>query len=172
MIGKVRLNSTYLLLSGAFCLLVISYQLAFKKTIEAWQLNKKLELQINSATLSEQPTYLERQDKALANIIKTYQTDTVNYRNNIASQVSEVGDKEHVRIIEVPTQANLSTPRYLVQKVILKGDFFALLKTLNHLQQINGGGYIRSVLLKKNPNPDRAKDDKEIVMEVFIEVVK
>ncbi|OKS87288.1 hypothetical protein [Mucilaginibacter polytrichastri] len=172
MIRKLRLNTTYTLIAGAICLLLISYQLALKNTLEAWQLNKKLNAQVNKVTIAEQPAYLERQDKALAAIIKAYQTDTVNYRNTIVSQISEIGDKEHVRIVEVPTQTNFSTGQYLVQKINLKGDFFALLRTLNHLQELNGIGYVRSVLLKKNANPNRMKEDKEVLLDLYLEVIK
>jgi len=172
MIGKLHININYLLITGTLCLLLISYQLAFKNTLEAWKLNKKLNEQIDGVTLSEQPAYLQRQDKAMAAVIRSYRADTLNYRNNIVSQISEAGDKEHVRIVEVPIQTDLSTRQYLVQKVNLKGDFFALLRTLNHLQQLNGIGYVRSLLLKKNRNQNQIKEDNEVVMEVYIAAIK
>ncbi|WCT13660.1 hypothetical protein [Mucilaginibacter jinjuensis] len=169
---KLRPYHNSLLIVASILLLVISYQLSFKKTIEAWQLNRKFKTQVTGMTLNSQPAYLERQDRILRSVIHTYQIDTVNYKNSMAMEVAEVGDKEHVRIVEVPMKSGISDNHYLVQKIVLKGDFFDLLKTLNHLHQLNRIGYIRSVSLKKLRQLDRSKTSNDLNLEIYTAIIK
>src|SRR5260221_6065529 len=130
MLKQLPLKKEYLLIAAAIVLLLLSYQLAFKKTIEAWQINKHLKAQLFEATnLSYQPAYLERKNKNLTNIIGHYKTDTVAFRSNIISTISSIAEKENVKLSEVPVRDPLyDTDQFIIQKLNFEGSFFALTK--------------------------------------------
>lgn len=174
MLKQFPLKKEYLLIAAAIVLLLLSYQLAFKKTMEAWQINKHLKVQLFEATnLSYQPAYLERKDKNLTGIINRYKTDTVAFRSNSISAISSIAEKENVKLSEVPVQDPLyHTDQFIIQKLNFEGSFFALTKVLNQLQAKSGIGLVRSATYKSIKARSNTDQGKKLILEVYLETVK
>jgi len=174
MLKQLHLKKEYLLITGAIVLLLLSYQLAFKQTFEAWQTHSQLKAQVVQSTdLSYQPGYLERKDTNLGKVIDLYKADTVAFRNNSISTISVIAGKENVKLSEVPTQDPFfHTDKFIVQKLDFEGDFFSLTKTLNNLRTTNGIGMIRSASYKLTGTQTYLDKDRKLVLEVYLEIAK
>jgi hypothetical protein len=174
MIEKLRIKKEYLLIAGPILLLLLSYQFAFKKTIEAWQINKRLKAQLTlAADLSYQPAYFERKSNNLSLVINRYKTDTVAFRSNIISSISLIAEKENVKLSEVPVQdPAYHTDQFIIQKLSFEGGFFALTKVPNQLQATDGIGLVRSVSYKIMGNGSNQHESKKLVMEIYLETSK
>jgi hypothetical protein len=171
---QFALKKEYLLIAAAIVLLLLGYQLALKKTIEAWQVNKRLKTQLTQAAdLSYQPAYLERKNNNLTNIINRYKADTVAFRSNIISVISSIAEKENIKLSEVPVQDPLyHMDQFIIQKMDFEGTYFALTKVLKQLQGTTGVGLIRSVDYKVTGQRSNADEAKKLIMEVYLETVK
>lgn len=161
-----------MLLAVGIVLLVICYQLAFRKTIEAWQVHKQLALQLTqSSNVNFQPGYSERKTANISRILNLYKADTANFRSNIVSRISSISEKENVKLSEVPADdPSLHNNKLIYQKLAFEGDYFSLVKTLNELQKTPEIGVIRSIDLKSAPPNDNergAKPHSMIVELVF-----
>ncbi|SHL98138.1 hypothetical protein [Mucilaginibacter sp. OK098] len=174
MLKQLPVKKEYLFIASVIILLLISYQLAFKKTLEAWQINKQLKTQIAQASdLSIQPAYLERKNNNLSKIISTYKTDTITFRSNIINTISIIAEKEHVKLSEVPLADPLfHNDKFIIQKLSFEGDFFALTKVLNQLQAAKGVGVVRSISYKSIALNSKNDDVKKIVMGIYFEILK
>lgn len=155
-------------------LLLLSYQLAFKNTITAWQTNSQLKKQLAQATdLSYQPDYLQRKNNNLNKVIELYRVDSNAFRNNSISKIAIIAEKENVKLSEVPLQDPFfHTEHLIIQKLELEGDYFSLIKTINNLQQTVGIGIIRSVTFTMVRGKSNIVADKKLVAEVCLEIAK
>jgi len=175
MLKQLPVKKEYLLLIVATILLLwLSYKLAFKATIEAWQTNRQLKTQLTrSADLSYQPGYVERKNINLDKILKLYKADTTAFRNNSINIISAIAEKENVKLSEVPMQDPFfHTDRFIIQKLGFEGDFFSLTKVFHQLQLTNDIGIIRSAtykLPKTNPNEQK---DKKLTAEICLEIAR
>lgn len=168
MLDKLPIKKDYLLIAGVLLLLLVSYQMAFKKTLALWQAHRNLTEKLAlSADLSIEPGYLKRKGHNLEGILRLYKVDSAAFRNSIISAVSMTAAKENVRLLEVPSEDPFfRTDRFVIQKMVFQGDFFALLKTLRNLQQTPQVGVVRSVAIKL-PERGRTGDLKMPVLEVL-----
>jgi len=171
MLTQLPLKKNYLLVAATAMLLLFCYQLAFKKTLEAWQFNKQLERKVAGASdVSYQPAYMQRKNNNLTTIIRRYKTDTAAFRNNWINTISSIADKEHVKLSEVPTQSiSYHTDQFIIQKLTFDGDFFSLIKILNKLQALNGIGIIRSADFKASEIRAGNNQGKKLMLEVYLE---
>lgn len=167
-------KKTYLLIAGTILLLLISYELAFKKTVSAWQLHRQLQQQLTAATdMSTAPDYLFRKNKNLDQLIKSYRLDSVTFRNNVVNTIAGLAEQEQVKFTIIPADDPLyHPPRFIIQKLDFEGDFFSLLKLVNSLQTASGVGILRSVSLKTKkliPGDDRSK---KLNLEIYMEICR
>ena len=174
MLKKLPIKKDHLLIAAAILLLLISYQLAFKKTLEAWHINKHLKEQLTQAAdLSVQPGYLVRKSGNLNKILDRYKTDTITFRSSTVSSIALIAENENVKLSEVPLQDPLyHTDQFIIQKLDFEGSFFALTNVLNRLQATGGIGMVRSVNYKLIGLHAGNEEGKRLVMEVYLEVVK
>jgi hypothetical protein len=174
MLKNIPLKKEHLLIAGTIIAMLICYQLAFKKTIIAWQLNKQLNMQLTQAgDLSVQPAYLERKNINLTKIISLYKTDTTAYRSNVISNIANIAEKENVKLSEVPLQDPLyHTDKSIIQRLDFEGDFFALTKVLKQLQSTPQIGMLRSIAYKSLSIRTNSDEHKKLVLEVYLELVK
>ena len=174
MLKQFPLKKEYLLIAASIVLLLLSYQLAFKKTIEAWQANKQLKAQITQASdLNYQPAYLERKNTNLSKIINLYKTDTISFRSIIISTISAIAEKENVKLSEVPVQDPLfHTDKFIIQKLNFEGGFFALTKVLNQLQATKNIGMLRSLDYKTVGVRSNSDETRKLVLEVYLELAR
>ena len=168
MIKQAQVKKEYLLLAVSVVMLVVCYQLAFKKTIEAWQLHRQLESQLSkSGNVNFQPGYSERKSANISRILNMYKVDTVNYRSNIISKISSIAEKENVKLSEVPVEdPALHSNKLIIQKLAFEGDYFPLLKTLNELEKTSGIGMIRSIDIKSASHQYGESPSKKLVLTV------
>lgn len=173
MLNQLPIKKEYLLVAATALLLLICYQLAFKRTLEAWQTNRQLKAQLaQAADLSYQPAYLERKNNNLARIIDCYQADTAAFRSNSISTIASIAEKEQVKLSEVPVQNPLyHTDRFIIQKLNFEGNFFTLAKMLNQLQALKGIGIVRSADYKTTENRSGPGSARKLMLEVYLETV-
>ena len=174
MLNKLPIKKEYLLIIASLLLLIISYQLAFKKTIEAWQVHSHLKKELSqSAGLDLQPAYLERKNHNIDQIIGLYKTDTVAFRSNAISTIASIAEKEDVKLSGVPTQDPIyQTNKFIIQKLDFEGDYFALTRMFNQLQSTIGIGMCRSAAFKVLTTRTSTDEVKKLVLEVYLEAVK
>jgi len=174
MLNQLSIKKEYILIAATIILLLASYQLAFKKTVEAWELNKQLKNQLTQTTdLSFQPGYLERKNANLTTILNLYKTDTTTFRSNTITTIASIAEKEDVKLSEVPLEDPLyHTDRFIIQKLSFEGSFFALTKVFNQLQTTKGVGVVRSATYKLTGAKSNNDAVKKLVLEVYLETVK
>jgi len=174
MLNQLPIKRPYLLIAASILLLIISYQFAFKKTIEAWQVHSHLKKELSQSTgLDLQPVYLNRKNHNLDLIISRYKTDTVAFRSSAISAIASIAEKENVKLSDVPTQdPSYHTGKFIVQKLSFEGDYFALAKTLDRLQSAQAIGVCRSAVFRLITKRTSTDEVKKIVLEVYLETIK
>ncbi|RYZ88695.1 MAG: hypothetical protein EOP04_08710 [Proteobacteria bacterium] len=174
MLKSLQLKKDYLLIGATLLLLLISYRFAFKNTIDAWEVNYQLKAQLaHSSDIGYQPEYLERKNKNLETIFKSYKVDTISFRNNAVSTISLLAEKENVKLIDVPVQdIAYLTDRSIIQKLNFEGDFFGLTSLVNRLESTKDIGFIRSINWKKVETHGSTQEKKAIILELFMEIAK
>ncbi|MBW4890141.1 hypothetical protein KXQ82_10460 [Mucilaginibacter sp. HMF5004] len=169
-----KLKKEYLLIAGTVILLYISYQLAFKKTVDAMQAHNDLTLSIASASdLSYQPGYLERKTKNLDAIINKYKMDSLSLRGNTLALISQIADKEHVKLSEVPDQDLLyRNEHFIIQRLDFEGDYFDLTRMLRTFEVTVGIGIPRTVTWKTADKVSGTQKKKSLTLQVCFEIKK
>jgi len=172
MIKPGQIKKEYLLLAASLVLLVACYQLAFRKTIDAWRLHRQLESKlVQSSNVNFQSGYSERKSANISRILNLYKADTINFRSNIISRISSIAEKENVKLSEVPVEdPALHNNRLIVQKLAFEGDYFSLIKTLSELQKASGIGMIRSIDLKSVDLNGNENKIKKTLLKVSLEM--
>ncbi|HTK21474.1 MAG TPA: hypothetical protein VL442_18270 [Mucilaginibacter sp.] len=168
MIKPGKIKKEYLLLTASLLMLVICYQLAFKKTIEAWHVHKKLTSKLTqSSSVNFQPGYSERKNANISRILNLYKADTISFRSNTISRISSIAEKENVKLSNVPVEdPMLHNNQHIIQKLAFEGDYFALIKTLNELQNTPGIGMIRSIDIKSARNLFNESSSKKLTLTI------
>ncbi|MFA6083761.1 hypothetical protein [Mucilaginibacter sp.] len=165
----LKYRARYLLIAAVMLLLAISYQLAFRHTFAALQLQGKLKGKLASSNdLSVQPGYLDRKYKNLDALTTRYRADTAVFRADVISAVAIVADQQHAWLTEVPgTDTSFNRRGLIMQKMALRGDFFSLLKVYDQLNGAAEIGLVRSVTIRA---PQHANDPrgKPLEMEVYL----
>lgn len=174
MLKQLPIKKEYLFIAAVLILLSISYQLAFKKTLEAWQVNKQLKAQIAQASdLSIQPAYLDRKNNNLSKIIALYKTDTIAFRSNIISTISLIAQKGNVKLSNVPLEDPLfRNDNFRIQKLSFEGGYFDLLKVLDALNNYKNIGVTRAVLFRLVNSAPNNSENKKLTMELYVEDLK
>jgi len=167
-------NRNYWLVGGSLLLAFLCYRLAFKKTIEAWQENRRLNSQLlNVSDLSFQPGYLERKFKNLSAVADLYKVDSINYRSEMIAKVAGIAQQENVKVVNVPLPDEADNTQHLIrQKIEVKGVFYSLLKFYDQVEVRHEAGLVRSVIWKELPAPVNSKKDDQLLMELYLVTVK
>ncbi|QKJ31061.1 hypothetical protein HQ865_15295 [Mucilaginibacter mali] len=172
MLAKLPIKKKHLVLAGTFVSLLICYQLAFKKTIAAWQLHSQFSQQLaTQSNLTYQPAYMERKNKNLDTIISRLKTDTAFFRENVISKISVLAQNLHVKIIALPVEdIYYHTPQSVIQRMDMEGDFFSLLKLQYQIEHLKGIGLFRSVEIKSNrlQTTDTNEASSKLIMTVWM----
>jgi hypothetical protein len=156
---------------GTLLLVIACYQLAVKQTVQLWQLHRQLVLQAGEADgVSYQPDYLERKSRNLDVVLKRFQTDTMAFHNQVINNIALIAEKNGVRLKEVPdTDPSLTHPRFILQKLIFQGDYFALMRLLAELETTADIGVIRSVVLRRQ---SRSAEQALPVLEILLQAAR
>jgi hypothetical protein len=174
MLKKKTLKKEHLFFIAAILFCIICYRLAFKKTIEAWQIHLQLSKQLAvTDDLSDQPAYLERKQINLSKILGLYRADTVAFRSNIISTISGIAEKDGVKLSEVPVQEpSYNTDKFIIQKLSFEGSFFTMTKVLQQLQSTTAIGMIRSFTFRSVGLKSSNDQTKKLILEVYMEIGK
>ena len=159
-------------MAGAILLLIAAYRLAFKRTIEAWQLHTQLQSKIETAgDLSYQPGYLERKNRNIDKILRLYKADTTNLRSNVLSTITSIALTEDVKLADVPGKDPfLKASQSSLEKLTFEGDYSGLVKTLDKLRSTANIGVIRSVTIKSVRAQHQTDKTNKTLMDVYFEV--
>ncbi|OOQ58324.1 hypothetical protein [Mucilaginibacter pedocola] len=150
----------YWITAGTLLVLLLCYQLAFKKTIAASQLYSRLSQQVTANDgLSLQPAFLERQYQTITALASSYHVDTANYRTQLLSKLAPLADSCHITLINIPKSNTSADGRITRQQIGAKGDFFSLLRFYALAEKQKGTGMASSVSWKK-PDADNHTDKK------------
>ncbi|MEO7215172.1 hypothetical protein [Mucilaginibacter sp.] len=173
MMKKLPIKDNHLLIILTVVFALICYRFAFRNTVEAWHLNSSYKTQLAGAgNLSYEPGYLERKAVNINKVIDRYKTDTVTFRNIIVNKISLMAEKENVKLIELPSQDPLySTNQFIVQRILLQGDYFALLKVLVAVQKTESIGVVRALNLKR-PARGNERALRQPILELSLETIK
>jgi hypothetical protein len=174
MLEKLPIKKEYLLIAATIGLLLLSYRLAFKHTIEAWKIHNELQSKLTRSTdLSYQPEYLERKNANIDKSISQYKADTTEFRSNIINTISSIAEKENVKLTEVPVQdVSYRTDHFIIEKLGFEGDYFSLVRLAHDLQLTSNIGMIRSEQWKMTTINLSSKQIKKMVLEVYMEFSK
>jgi hypothetical protein len=174
MFSAENIKREYLLVAATVIILIICYQLAFKRTIEAWQINRQLKTQMTqSSDLSIQPGYIERKNTNLSRILDLYQADTLNFRNEAVSKISSIAEAENVKLAEVPNQdQTFHIAEFSIQRLSFEGDYSSLVKTIGDLQHAKGIGILRSAIIKKVKSHTTNDAAPKLVLQVYLEMTE
>jgi hypothetical protein len=174
MFKHLPIKKTYLLPAAAIILLLLGYQLAFKNTLNALQVNQTLtEKLARSTSLAYQPEYVQRKNNNLSQLLELYKADTTQLRSNIINAVALIAENEHVILTGVPMEdVSFHTDHFIIEKLEFEGDFFSLLKLSNKLQASKGIGLVRSETFKKVIDRSHTDLVNRLVLEVYLEIYK
>ena len=171
----IPIKKEVLLALGIILLLWIGYQLAFKKTWQAWQLNREFNRQLSTAAgVSYQPAYLERKSRNLNQLLHSYTTDSVNFRSHSMELLSPIAEKEHCRITAVPADPNhlYTSATYQVQKVSFEGSFADLTRLLQQLEANSQIGIVRSAVWHVVDLHNISHSQRQLILDVYLLTLK
>ncbi|MGY4538132.1 hypothetical protein ACVW0P_002552 [Mucilaginibacter sp. UYNi724] len=171
--GTIIQDRKYILWAALVAFLLICYQLAFKPTIEAWSNNRVLTANAaQSNTETTKPLYQVRKKRNLDTLIARFRIDTAVFRNQVLNKIGLIAQKQNVRLTDIPVPDALSsTGSYLIQKLVMEGEYNALLYTLDQMRSTAEIGFIRSVALQM-PDRDRLTKQQVLHMTVYVETIR
>ncbi|PAW94651.1 hypothetical protein CKK33_14575 [Mucilaginibacter sp. MD40] len=163
----------YAVPAAAILFLFICYQLAFKKTLEAWQLHRQFQQQLSTAQgIGSTPALMIRKQRNLDRIVQHYRWDTTAYRSSIIEQISKLSATQGVGFPTLPQrEPALQSDQLQVERVVLNGKFTDLLKTLHTMEQTSSLGVVRSVRLS-SPDERTGKKGNSLEMSVYLMSVR
>lgn len=169
MLKKLPFKPEHLLALATILLLMLGYQLAFKKTIGANRLNRELRsASAQPQDLSYQLAYLERKVQNLERILQRYALDSIAFRSHALGVIASIAEKTGVTLTGVPVQdPSDHTTLFRVQRLDFEGDYFSLLRMLQLLQSQPGIGVLRS--LKFKTTRSNADKNEKLTLEVYME---
>ncbi|MGV8879637.1 MAG: hypothetical protein ACOH2A_11465 [Sphingobacteriaceae bacterium] len=169
MLKKLTFKPEHGLALATGLLLLLSYQLAFKKTFMAY--GRYRELRSVSAPpqdLSYQPAYLERKDQNLRRILQSYTLDSVAFRSHALGVITSIAEKVGIKLTGVPVRdPSYHTTLFRVQRLDFEGDYFSMLRMIQLLQSQPGIGVLRS--LKFKTTGSNADKNEKLTLEVYME---
>jgi hypothetical protein len=174
MLKNIVFKKEYLLICGTIILLIASYRLAFRKTIEQWHLHSELKAKLaNANNANYQPDYVQRKNSNLNKIIRLYKADTGLFRNNSVNTVSLIAQHNNASVVNIPLQdMQQDTGRIITEELTLNGNYFNLLKTATALQDAQGVGWMRAMSIGKLKAPNGLGESTKLKMELYVEIIK
>lgn len=162
------------LIAGSVILLFVSYQLAFKNTIDAWQMNRNLKAKLaGSSDLSYQPGLSERKIKNLDKILNQFRSDSAAFRGNTIGKISRITSQQGVTLSEIPSdEPGFHTDQFIIERLRFEGDFRSYLKALDQIEQSPEVGFVRQVTIKEKPKNGVSDLKGNVTMELLLEIVK
>ncbi|OJW17955.1 hypothetical protein [Mucilaginibacter sp. 44-25] len=153
--------------------LLLCYQLAFKKTLEAWQLHRRFQQELSTAQgIGSTPALMIRKQRNLDRIVQHFRWDTTSYRSSIIEQISKFSSAQKVGFHTLPQrEPGLQSDQLQVERVVLNGTFPDLLKMLHTMEQTSSLGVVRSIKIS-SPDEHAEKKGNSLEMSVYLMSVR
>jgi hypothetical protein len=176
MLEKIVKYRVPVMVMATLLLLGISYRFSLQHTVKAYREQKALQRQLgDSGGPLVEPQYLERKLENLGRIVNAYKTDTTIFRNTVVNAIALIAQRNQVQLTDVPVEAPGSTgdERVILQRLVLKGEFFPLLQAYEEISRAENTGYLRSAAWKKKrSNSSNLVADKDIILEIYLTGLK
>jgi hypothetical protein len=165
-----------LLIFGMILLLLLSWNLALKKTYEAILLNRQLSKANQEANnLSSNPEYLKRKAVALTHILNRYQVDSSEWKNGFWLNVSAVVANRGLEVIYQPEKNSLvrdSASTELKQSIQFRGEFKGLVQLLDSMERSKGLGKIVSARFEKEKRDFSETATEKIILKTDFRAIQ
>jgi hypothetical protein len=171
MLEKLLPYKTYVLSLGCLILLWTGYQLALKKTWEAYLLHRQLSTQLGAASdISYPPAYLERKGQHLTELLGKYTSDTLSFKNKVISAVSPLAESGHCKVVAVSSDVSsaFTTVDYQVQKVSLSGAYVPLVQLLQRIEASSQAGLVRSAVWHMVELHNGVRNSKQLILDIYL----
>lgn len=174
MLKRLPIPKKYLLIGGTLLLTFLSYQAAFKRTVEAWELHNELNGQSAINEPLRYPSgYIQRKNRNLDSLLAHYQADSVTFKSNSITTIALIAARENVQLSEVLLQSKAQdTQHSFIQKIILQGDYFSIIKVLNEIQKTKDVGIVRSVSVRIPQRQYKPQISNKLFADVYLEIIK
>lgn len=136
---------------GGFVFLMIVYNVSISDTVELSSENNSIELQItNSHDAPEQIKEMKQRIGMMEQLIGTKVEGNIDMHQLLLDMVTQYCQKNQLILKEFPLPFETEKNGYLTKtaKVVVEGDFIALLKLVYHIEQKYKVGKIASVDFK------------------------
>jgi hypothetical protein len=161
------------LLAGIILFMLISYQLALKKTFQLMHNVSEMETQAKAASDAPLKTEeLKKQVKEIENIIGGSNMISENNQQLILGLVSSFCSKNNLVLQELPKTKSYNENNILVETnyLVVEGDFIKLLLLLNMLEHNKGAGRVSSSRFQSKKNLRTKKT--ELILTIYIQNIK
>lgn len=165
-------TKNHLLTAGTVVLLLLCWPLAFRKTIDALSLNRKLSLlDEDKGKLSFNPEYLEQKHRVLSKLVASYTIDSAQWKNEFWLNVSRSAAGKGIAVSYTPEQAKEQDKdkdsKVIRQSILFGADYRHLVTLLDTLEKMKGVGFITSAKFDKVKGIHTEGNDKLILKTVF-----
>jgi hypothetical protein len=164
-----------LLILSMVIVLFVAWNLAFKKTFEAYKLNNSLNNKSHTAqNLSYNASYMSEKAILLDSIVERYEVDSASWKNSFWMNVSRSVLSPEIKIIYQPedkVKEELAISSIERQYIVFDADYKRLIVLLDSLKGKNEAGYITSVSFTTNKKK-RTNDIESVRMKVVFSVIK
>ncbi len=138
-----------LLLAGAILVAgYVAYQLAFRKTVELYQANQRLEERIARAqSAPAQLHYFGRRAEKMETVLSRYQSDSLRNQSYLLARVGDFCQERNILLKEFPQAVVSEQGQRTVATSIIKaeGRFADLLALTHQLEKSGWAGRVASV---------------------------
>lgn len=154
----------------AVLLILLAYQLAVKRTWQAFMLNRELSGKLDTlGDLTYQPQYLNRKRTNLDRIINKYKIDSTVFQGRAIAEIAGLAEKENVTLTELPIKdAYLRSDKYLIQRLNFEGDYYSLIRFIQKIHTQKDVGVIRSLSVKRMPDETTQKLGLEVYLQILL----
>lgn len=132
-----------------------SWNFAFKNTVDAISLNRKLNFQAEDrSVIAFNPEYLNKKNKILDKVLKRYTLDSAEWRDEFWLKISRIAASKDIRGDFHPDKINntlSSDPASVIsrQSILFEGDYTNLVGLLDSVQKTEDLGFITSAVFRK-----------------------
>ncbi|MBV6644129.1 MAG: hypothetical protein KI790_01690 [Cyclobacteriaceae bacterium] len=156
----------YALLIGFALLMLLSYFVAFGKTIALHHENSQLEKSGGSGFSPATYAKLAEEKSRLDSIYQ--QVAGINYEGRLLESVARLSGKHKTKVISVEELTGYRATR--VDRLVVSGSYFSLIRLLRDFQDQFHSGLVRS--LDFHVVKDRKSKTKRLLLDLYIEKLK